>query len=114
MRPQACDSLRRDLPAIRPRSGRGRSGRRARARSRTWSGTLPGAQGRRDTWRAMSQENVEVVAEYARSAARGVDAMAEFWDPDISHRAAEGEIDDAGELHGPEAVRRYTQDWFDM
>ena len=62
----------------------------------------------------MSQENVEVVAEYARSAARGVDAMAEFWDPDISHRAVEGAIDDAGELHGPEAVRRYAQDWFDM
>jgi ketosteroid isomerase-like protein len=62
----------------------------------------------------MSQENVEFVAEYARSAARGVDAMAEFWDADISHRAAEGAIDDAGELHGPEAVRRYAQDWFDM
>jgi ketosteroid isomerase-like protein len=62
----------------------------------------------------MSQENVEFVAEYARSAARGVDAMAEFWGPDISHRAVEGAIDDAGELHGPEAVRRYAQDWFDM
>ena len=63
----------------------------------------------------MSQENVEVVAEYVqRSADGGVDAMAEFWDPDISHRAAEGAIDDVGEMHGPEAVRRYAQDWFDM
>jgi len=57
---------------------------------------------------------VEIVAEYVKSAARGVDAMAEFWDPDISHRAAEGAIDDAGELRGPDAVRRYSQDWFDM
>jgi ketosteroid isomerase-like protein len=44
----------------------------------------------------------------------GVDAIAEFWDPDITWRAAEGAIDDVGEMHGPEAVRRYVQDWFDM
>jgi uncharacterized protein len=63
----------------------------------------------------MSQENAEFVAEYLQRAADGgVDAMAEFWDPDINWRAAEGAIDDAGELHGPEAVRRYAQDWFDM
>jgi ketosteroid isomerase-like protein len=63
----------------------------------------------------MSQENVKFVVEYLQRAAEGgVDAMAEFWDPDINWRAAEGAIDDAGELHGPEAVRRYAQDWFDM
>src|SRR5437899_247041 len=39
--------------------------------------------------------------------------MAEFWDPDIDWRAAEGAIDDVGELHGPVAVRRYIQDWID-
>jgi hypothetical protein len=44
----------------------------------------------------------------------GVAAIAEFWDPGIEWRAAEGEIDDAGEMHGREAVRRYAQDWFDM
>jgi ketosteroid isomerase-like protein len=71
-------------------------------------------RGLRDTGRAMSQENVELVAEYLQRGPRGVDAMAEFWDPDINWRAAEGAIDDAGELHGPEAVRRYAQDWFDM
>ncbi len=54
------------------------------------------------------------MAEYLQRFVRGVDALAEFWDPGISHRAAEGAIDDAGELHGPEAVRRYLQDWFDM
>jgi ketosteroid isomerase-like protein len=63
----------------------------------------------------MSQENVEIVVEYLRRGSDGgVDAVAEFWDPDIEWRAAEGEIDDAGELHGPEAVRRHIQDWFDM
>jgi ketosteroid isomerase-like protein len=62
----------------------------------------------------MSQENVEVVVEFGQAFARGVDAMAEFWDPDINWRAAEGEIDDAGELHGRQAVRRHAQDWFDM
>ena len=63
----------------------------------------------------MFQENAEFVAEYLQRAADGgVDAVAEFWDPDINWRAAEGAIDDAGELHGPEAVRRYAQDWFDM
>jgi ketosteroid isomerase-like protein len=62
----------------------------------------------------MSQENVEIVVKYGQAFATGVDALAEFWHPDINWRAAEGEIDDAGELHGPEAVRRHAQDWFDM
>lgn len=43
----------------------------------------------------------------------GLDAYAEFWDPDIDYRAAEGAIDDVGEMHGPVAVRRYVQDWID-
>jgi ketosteroid isomerase-like protein len=43
-----------------------------------------------------------------------LDAMPELWDPDINWRAAEGAIDDVGEMHGSEAVRRYIQDWFDM
>lgn len=43
----------------------------------------------------------------------GLDAMAEFWDPDIDWRAAEGAIDDVGEMHGSVAVRRYIQDWID-
>ena len=63
----------------------------------------------------MSQENVEVVVDtLKRVTDGGVDALAEFWDPGIKWRAAEGEIDDVGELHGPEAVRRHFQDWFDM
>ena len=63
----------------------------------------------------MSQENVEFLVDYLqRGTDGGVDAVAEFWDPDITWRAAEGAIDDVGEMHGPEAVRRYIQDWFDM
>jgi ketosteroid isomerase-like protein len=66
-------------------------------------------------WAAMSQENARFLVEYLkRLTDGGVDAIAEFWDPGIEWRAAEGEIDDAGEMHGREAVRRYAQDWFDM
>ena len=62
----------------------------------------------------MSQENVEVVRRMLQAFADGgPDAMAEFWDPDIDWRAAEGAIDDVGEIHGPVAVRRYVQDWID-
>jgi ketosteroid isomerase-like protein len=63
----------------------------------------------------MSQENVEIVRGAARAFADGgVEAAVEFWDPEINYRAAEGAIDDVGEMHGREAVRRYVQDWFDM
>ena len=62
----------------------------------------------------MSQENVEVVRRgFQAFADRGLDAMAEFWDPDIVWRAAEGAIDDVGEMHGLAAVRRYVQEGFD-
>jgi ketosteroid isomerase-like protein len=73
-----------------------------------------GVAERRDTGRAMSQENVEVVRRMLQAFADGgLDAMAEFWDPDIDWRAAEGAIDDVGEMHGPVVVRRYIQDWID-
>jgi ketosteroid isomerase-like protein len=62
----------------------------------------------------MSQENVEVVRTMAEAFSDGgLDAIAELWDPDIDWRAAEGAIDDVGEMHGPVAVRRYVQDWID-
>src|SRR3954471_20792942 len=62
----------------------------------------------------MSHENVEVVRRaFQAFADRGLDAMAEFWDPDINWRAAQGAIDDVGEMHGRVAVRRYIQDWLD-
>ena len=62
----------------------------------------------------MSEENVEVVRRALQAFADGgLDAMAEFWDPDIEWRAAEGALDDVGEMHGQVAVRRYIQDWID-
>ena len=62
----------------------------------------------------MSRENVELVRRaFQAFAERGFDAMAEFWDPDIDWRAAEGAIDDVGEMHGQVAVRRYMEDWID-
>jgi ketosteroid isomerase-like protein len=66
----------------------------------------------------MSQENVEIVRRLLKAFADGgldaLDAMAEFWDPHINWRAAEGAIDDVGEMHGSAAVRHYVQDWIDM
>jgi len=62
----------------------------------------------------VSQENVEVVRRMLQAFADGgLDAMAEFSDPDINWRAAEGAIDDVGEMHGRVAVRGYIQDWID-
>jgi ketosteroid isomerase-like protein len=63
----------------------------------------------------MSQENLEVVRGSLKAFADGgLDALAEFWHPAVSHRAIEGALDDVGEMHGPEALRRYVQDWIDM
>jgi ketosteroid isomerase-like protein len=62
----------------------------------------------------MSQENVEIVRGSLEALADGgLDALAEFWNPDINWRAIEGAPDDVGEMHGREAARRYVQDWFE-
>ena len=62
----------------------------------------------------MSRENVEIVrASWRALAAGGLDAVTEFWDPEIDWRAIEGAPDDVGEMRGREAVRRYLQDWVD-
>jgi ketosteroid isomerase-like protein len=62
----------------------------------------------------MSQQNVKIVRDGLKAFADGgLDAMAQFWAADISWRAIEGSIDDVGEMHGQEAVRRYVQDWLD-
>jgi ketosteroid isomerase-like protein len=62
----------------------------------------------------MSLENVEIVRDSLEALADGgLDALAEFWNPDINWGAIEGAPDDVGEMHGREAARRYVQDWFD-
>jgi ketosteroid isomerase-like protein len=63
----------------------------------------------------MSAENVKIVADAAKAFAdEGLDALAEYWHPDINWRAMEGAPDDVGEMNGTEAARRYVQDWLDM
>ncbi|MEA2200343.1 MAG: hypothetical protein QOI89_939 [Solirubrobacteraceae bacterium] len=63
----------------------------------------------------MSQQNVELVRDsWTALATGGLDAMAEFWDEEISWRAIEDAPDDVGEMHGVAAARRYVQDWLDM
>jgi ketosteroid isomerase-like protein len=62
----------------------------------------------------MSQENVEIVRAALEVYGRGeLDALAEIFDPELDWRAAEGALDDAGPIHGVEAMRAYLQDWLD-
>jgi ketosteroid isomerase-like protein len=59
-------------------------------------------------------ENLEVVRRQFESFdAGGLDAMVEFWHPEIDWRAVEGAADDAGVLRGRDAMRRYYEDWID-
>src|ERR671910_63690 len=56
----------------------------------------------------MSEENVEVVRQYVAAYDEGgLDAVAEFWHPEISWRAVEGHLDDVGVMRGPDAMRDY-------
>lgn len=43
----------------------------------------------------------------------GLDAVAEYWHPQIEWRAVEGAADDVGVIRGHDALRRYYQDWID-
>jgi ketosteroid isomerase-like protein len=62
----------------------------------------------------MSRESVEVVRRQFEAFERGLDAMAEFWHPEIDWRAVEGAADDVGVMRGTQALRRYYQDWAEM
>ena len=56
----------------------------------------------------------DVVRSYFRTfGSGGVDAAAEFWDPDIEWRAMESAADDVGVIRGRDALRHYYQDWID-
>ena len=68
----------------------------------------------RDTRRAMSQENVEVVRRQFEAFERGLDAVAEFWHPEIEWRAVEGAADDVGVIYGQAGLRRYYEDWIEI
>jgi ketosteroid isomerase-like protein len=60
----------------------------------------------------MSRENVELVRrQFEVLQQDGVEAVVEFWHPDIEWRAVEGAVDDIGVLRGRDAMRRYYEDW---
>jgi uncharacterized protein len=62
----------------------------------------------------MSKENVEIVRRLWQAFADGgMDALMEYFDPEINWRAMEGAPDDVGEMNGRDAVRSYMQDWLD-
>ena len=57
-------------------------------------------------------ENLDVVRrQFEAFDSGGLDAMVEFWHPEIDWRAVEGAADDAGVLRGRDAMRRYYEDW---
>jgi ketosteroid isomerase-like protein len=58
-------------------------------------------------------EAADVVRRQFEALGRGLDAVAEFWDPNIDWRAVEGAADDVGVMRGTEALRRYYQAWID-
>jgi ketosteroid isomerase-like protein len=62
----------------------------------------------------MSRENVEVVRRQFEAFERGLDAVAEYWDPDIEWRAVEGAADDVGVIQGEAGLRRYYEDWIEI
>jgi ketosteroid isomerase-like protein len=51
--------------------------------------------------------------QFAAFSDSGLDAAAAYWHPDIDWRAVEGAADDIGVIKGPDALRRYYQDWLD-
>jgi ketosteroid isomerase-like protein len=63
----------------------------------------------------MSQENVEVVRRQFEAFEQGdLDAVAEFWHPEIDWRAVEGGVDDVGIIRGRDGLRRYYEDWIEV
>jgi ketosteroid isomerase-like protein len=75
---------------------------------------LPRAE--RDTARAMSQENVEIVkVAYEVFAREGLDRFMTHFSDDVEYRVLAGADDLVhGPCHGKDAVRAYFQDWIDM
>jgi ketosteroid isomerase-like protein len=62
----------------------------------------------------MSPKSSDVVREqFEAFELGGVEAIAEFWHPEIEWRAVEGAADDVGTMCGHDALRRYYQDWID-
>jgi uncharacterized protein len=62
----------------------------------------------------VSQENLDVLRRATEAFAAGdLDGWLMFFDPEVNWRAAEGALDDVGEMRGTEAMRGYVQDWIE-
>jgi ketosteroid isomerase-like protein len=61
----------------------------------------------------MTEENAEIVRRALAAFDSGLDAAAEFWDPEIDWRAIEGAPDDIGVFTGHDAMRRYYEQWYE-
>jgi ketosteroid isomerase-like protein len=62
----------------------------------------------------MPADSTDVVRkQFAAFESGSLDAVAQFWHPDIEWRAVEGAADDVGVMRGHGALRRYYQDWLD-
>jgi ketosteroid isomerase-like protein len=62
----------------------------------------------------MSAESTDLVRkQFEAFESGGLDAVAQFWHPDIEWRAVEGAADDVGLMRGRDALRRYYQDWIE-
>ena len=61
----------------------------------------------------MPTSGAEVLKQHFAAFTDGLDAAAKHWDRRIEWRAVEGAADDVGLIRGPEALRRYYQDWID-
>ena len=65
----------------------------------------------RDTGRAMSQENVEIVHRLAAAAgARDVSTLVALTDPAVEWHSSVSVISEGGAYHGHEGVRQYVSD----
>jgi ketosteroid isomerase-like protein len=60
----------------------------------------------------MTPGNADLMTQaYAAYERGGLDALAAYWHPEITWRAAEGALDDVGLMEGPGALRRYYEGW---
>ena len=63
----------------------------------------------------MSEQNVAVMREAFKAMGReGLDAFIAFMADDLDHRAIVGAPDDHGPIHGPDELKAYLGEWFEM
>ena len=61
----------------------------------------------------MSGSPADTVRAQFAAFADGLDAVVEYWHPDIEWRAVEGAADDVGVMRGHDALRGYYAEWLE-